>query len=621
MGCNRRSRAKPATPAASADSQLTQVLLRCSRSYQVLVLTGVHSSTVSVAGQPQVRMPRLTGIPGITPTHSVGRSAQYEQLDEESPAQSRRPQVEVGNTQRLAPSTQYHELPTPGSEARNDAVREIALREHPSSTTASHANDDSERSTLLEAAPQVDEGSEELEAAKLALAKALHKTQEERAQEVLSPLWFESRTLVHFFAPGGCMYKSSMFILALAPFVQLGGFAMETVLGCSGHADQSPARTVRAVFAFGMFSFCAAWPAWYHYLAMVVHCSEDAAHQAGSGALRNLRRERKPNDRHNQLATRECHKMLTKEEIVTLRRLLVGLCTLSWIMLAGIMYIIAIFLGVELFDVDRDAGAADAVLDLFVPVSGCITTKTEDIYIWLLVTVWGTAALLTSFAMPAWLLSLQLASTLAADSVYDVMQSVGRLVHCDSRESSGSLQQHPLDPQILTQSGWDQKVQIPVAMLIQTMRHLSQWGRPMACTVGACWTFVLCSVPTVVATKNGVLLCAMVVLFLVPFLVVWAPARVSSSCDDMLNQLNELSLLGDEVHKQRVESLLNSMRGLNRGQGLGFQMLGTVVDKRMLVKFAVALSAGTGLLTKMVAMGAELESVESFLNASRTDAR
>ena len=106
----------------------------------------------------------------------------------------------------------------------------------------------------------------------------------------------------------------------------------------------------------------------------------------------------------------------------------------------------------------------------------------------------------------------------------------------------------------------------------------------MAMTVMGCWTCALCTVPSAVATENPLLCCATVVLLLVPFMVALAPANVSSSCDDLLDQLNDLGLLGDEQHKNRVDSLYRSMKNLSRGQGLGFKVMGTVVDKRLLVR-------------------------------------
>ena len=80
--------------------------------------------------------------------------------------------------------------------------------------------------------------------------------------------------------------------------------------------------------------------------------------------------------------------------------------------------------------------------------------------------------------------------------------------------------------------------------------------------------------------------------------------QVSSSCDDLLDQLNAISFLGDEHHRDRCTHLRHSLTHLNRAQGLGFEVFGTVIDRRMLVKvaFAMAGSAGT-VVTALVTVG------------------
>ena len=60
--------------------------------------------------------------------------------------------------------------------------------------------------------------------------------------------------------------------------------------------------------------------------------------------------------------------------------------------------------------------------------------------------------------------------------------------------------------------------------------------------------------------------------------------QVSSSCDDLLDQLNAISFLGDEHHRDRCTHLRHSLTHLNRAQGLGFEVFGTVIDRRMLAK-------------------------------------
>ena len=116
-----------------------------------------------------------------------------------------------------------------------------------------------------------------------------------------------------------------------------------------------------------------------------------------------------------------------------------------------------------------------------------------------------------------------------------------------------------------------------------------------------------------------------------------SPARVSSSCDDLLDQLNDLSFLGDIEHKDRVTHLRHSLMNLNRGQvrimmrlepqpssrpqrvlckqGLGFLTFGTVIDKRMLVKVGMGLSGLGTLASKLVSLGED----EALLTAAATN--
>ena len=185
----------------------------------------------------------------------------------------------------------------------------------------------------------------------------------------------------------------------------------------------------------------------------------------------------------------------------------------------------------------------------------CISEEVEDVYIWLLAVVWGSAALIASVVLPAWLLSLQLASSLASDEVDDVMERLGEKIdEWDDKEP-------------LSEEDFERDVHIPVAMLIQTMDHFSDWGSGMFMTVAGCWTFSLCIVPTVVSDKHKELTAVLVIMFCVPFLVALAPANVSSSCDCLLDQLNELGLLGDWKHKFRVAALRDTVLRLTGGQG------------------------------------------------------
>jgi hypothetical protein len=89
----------------------------------------------------------------------------------------------------------------------------------------------------------------------------------------------------------------------------------------------------------------------------------------------------------------------------------------------------------------------------------------------------------------------------------------------------------------------------------------------------------------------------------VPMMVAYAPASVSSSCDDMLDQLNDISFLGDVEHKERCTRLRHSLTHLNRGQGLGFRVMGTVIDTRYLAKIVGVIIGGGSTMYSFAALG------------------
>ena len=86
---------------------------------------------------------------------------------------------------------------------------------------------------------------------------------------------------------------------------------------------------------------------------------------------------------------------------------------------------------------------------------------------------------------------------------------------------------------------------------------------------------------------------------------------MSTACDDLLEQLNDVSFLGNANHKDRCTHLRNSVTCLNVGQGLGFRIVGIVVDKRYLIKVVAAVaSASGGLITTLVALGVKASEAE-----------
>ena len=64
---------------------------------------------------------------------------------------------------------------------------------------------------------------------------------------------------------------------------------------------------------------------------------------------------------------------------------------------------------------------------------------------------------------------------------------------------------------------------------------------------------------------------------------VWLLGAVSTACDDVTEDLNELRLqrFTNEVD-ERVGMLERAFRGINHGQGIGFKVMGLVLTKKVL---------------------------------------
>ena len=69
-------------------------------------------------------------------------------------------------------------------------------------------------------------------------------------------------------------------------------------------------------------------------------------------------------------------------------------------------------------------------------------------------------------------------------------------------------------------------------------------------------------------------------------------------------QAHTISFLGDDAHKDRCIILRHSLMHLNLDQGLGFVVMGTVIDRRMLGKIALAMAGSAGtVVTALVTVG------------------
>ena len=77
-----------------------------------------------------------------------------------------------------------------------------------------------------------------------------------------------------------------------------------------------------------------------------------------------------------------------------------------------------------------------------------------------------------------------------------------------------------------------------------------------------------------------------------PLSLLAAPAALSTACDDLKEKLNavRISDLSPEIDA-RLIILERAMANVNHGQGVGFDVKGIVVDKKMLTLMAVKLYA------------------------------
>ena len=94
-------------------------------------------------------------------------------------------------------------------------------------------------------------------------------------------------------------------------------------------------------------------------------------------------------------------------------------------------------------------------------------------------------------------------------------------------------------------------------------------------------------------------------LFL-PLQLLAAPAALSTACDDLKEKLNavRISDLSPEIDA-RLIILERAMTNVNHGQGVGFNVFGFVIDKKMLTLMAAKLYAvGSAAFTALLAYSA-----------------
>lgn len=212
--------------------------------------------------------------------------------------------------------------------------------------------------------------------------------------------------------------------------------------------------------------------------------------------------------------------------------------------------------------------------DLYFPRPDCVATTIHlrayhECAVALLV-LYVPSILMSSVVLPAWMLSLYLGMILANDDVQDFRHTL----------SPEKVKQYSTPPQIQRDEheearrarAWEIDVALPGALLAYAMMQLNEWGFGCLAILVCCSLFSLGLVPSAVYANSIPYSIVALAALILPVLVLIVPATVSNACDDLLEQLNEISFLGCSSHRERCTQLRHTWTYLNNGQGMGFQM-------------------------------------------------
>jgi hypothetical protein len=228
--------------------------------------------------------------------------------------------------------------------------------------------------------------------------------------------------------------------------------------------------------------------------------------------------------------------------------------------------------------------------DWLLPSLECTTSETRDMLAaWALygfVPATIAFVFVVSFAWAA----ILLACALGQDAIDDLSRDMG------------------LDAAALNDDAWDTKVHDPmVALARSTMPVLDQLGFPVGALVVGWLVTGFCQIPMAVATSNIFSIGLIGFGFVIPTTLMFPIASIGSSCDDLLERLNELLVEGDiGAGNRRVMPLQRYLSNLNRRQGLGVRIFGVVVDKSKLAQIVTVLaSLGSTLAVVLFEIGRE----------------
>ena len=221
-------------------------------------------------------------------------------------------------------------------------------------------------------------------------------------------------------------------------------------------------------------------------------------------------------------------------------------------------------------------------------------------------------ACVPALALPgAWVVTLKTATALIAARIATVAEAVEGETRSEGQDMS--------DDQ------WGSSVTAPCRAMIREMQALTEgWARGVLVLWGMnFWTIVACvcmALSPVVAealTELGerlgatwLLVAARVFSFALAGLFVFValligsgPAEVSTQADELKERLNDVRVSDfSREADEKVAIIERALSNANHGQGVGFQVLGTVIDKRKLQQIAMGLvAAGQVLVPLMLA--------------------
>ena len=260
---------------------------------------------------------------------------------------------------------------------------------------------------------------------------------------------------------------------------------------------------------------------------------------------------------------------------------------------------------------------AGTTAEAFFPRPGCLSDTVLSALRWWMVLLYVPAGLMAVLFLHLCVLS----QVLAVEFANQAIENVTTHLEFDRKLTSladvtGALQEDGEPPRTLSSAiaddpeGWQDRVHTPLLSLVRlTLPLLSEWGPAIGAQTSGCLVLGMLTVPLCFATGGNPLLAVLVSLTTYPLLFLWGPAAVSDRCDKMLEHMNEVraDMAANAVTAagagSKVFALIRYASSYNKGQGIGFVMLGTTVDKRVLGKLFISAFAITPAIQMLVSIG------------------